>query len=132
MSMIQLSVYEALTEAGVKPDAARKVERQIESALQMSQDSIRTEMHEQQAKAELASKTSEDAVRTEMRHQLMSKADGSKLEAALRSDITDMEVRLVKAMNEQTKAMNEQTWKLVGFVLVANGLMLAVLRLLPT
>ena len=29
MPLVQLSMYEALTEAGVKPDAARQVERQV-------------------------------------------------------------------------------------------------------
>ena len=91
MPLIQLSMYEALTEAGVKPDAARKVERQLESAIQAGQD----------------------AVRAEMRGQLMTKADGESIKA------------------EVLKALNEQTWKLVGFVVVANGIMLAILRLLP-
>lgn len=91
MPLIQLSMYEALTEAGVKPDAARKVERQLESAIQAGQD----------------------AVRAEMREQLMTKADGESIKA------------------EVLKALNEQTWKLVGFVVVANGIMLAILRLLP-
>ena len=91
MPLIQLSMYEALTEAGVKPDAARKVERQLESAIQAGQD----------------------AVRAEMREHLMTKADGESIKA------------------EVLKALNEQTWKLVGFVVVANGIMLAILRLLP-
>ena len=91
MPLVQLSMYEALTEAGVKPDAARKVERQLESAIQAGQD----------------------AVRAEMREQLMTKADGESIKA------------------EVLKALNEQTWKLVGFVVVANGIMLAILRLLP-
>ena len=30
---IELSLYEALTEAGVKPDSARRVERQVEAAI---------------------------------------------------------------------------------------------------
>ena len=54
MPLVQLSMYEALTEAGVKPDAARQVERQVEAAIQAGQD----------------------AVRAEMREQLMTKADG--------------------------------------------------------
>ena len=91
MPLVQLSMYEALTEAGVKPDAARKVERQLESAIQAGQD----------------------AVRAEMREQLMTKADGESIKA------------------EVLKALNEQTWRLVGFVVVANGIMLAILRLLP-
>ncbi len=95
MPLVQLSMYEALTEAGVKPDAARKVERQVEIAIQAGQD----------------------AVRAEIREQLMTKADGQQMKAEITAEIL--------------KAMNEQTWKLVGFVVVANGIMLAILRLLP-
>ena len=102
MPPIQLSMYEALTEAGVKPDAARKVERQVESAIQAGQD----------------------AVRAEMREQLMTKADGQQMKAELKEEIGSFRSDLLKAMNEQT-------WKLVGFVVVANGIMLAGLRLLP-
>ena len=102
MPPIQLSMYEALTEAGVKPDAARKVERQVESAIQAGQD----------------------AVRAEMREQLMTKTDGQQMKAELKEEIGSFRSDLLKAMNEQT-------WKLVGFVVVANGIMLAVLRLLP-
>ena len=102
MPPIQLSMYEALTEAGVKPDAARKVERQVESAIQAGQD----------------------AVRAEMREQLMTKTDVQQMKAELKEEIGSFRSDLLKAMNEQT-------WKLVGFVVVANGIMLAVLRLLP-
>lgn len=102
MPPIQLSMYEALTEAGVKPDAARKVERQVESAIQAGQD----------------------AVRAEMREQLMTKTDGQQMKAELKEEIGSFG-------SDVLKAMYEQTWKLVGFVVVANGIMLAVLRLLP-
>lgn len=95
MPPVQLSMYEALTEAGVKPDAARRVERQVETAIQAGQD----------------------AVRAEMREQLMTKSDGQQMKAELSAEIN--------------RALNEQTWKLVGFVVVANGIMLAALRLLP-
>lgn len=87
---IELSLYEALTEAGVKPDSARRVERQIETAITRGQDAVRAEMHD----------------------QLMTKADG----AALRTDMH--------------KALNEQTWKLVTFVVAANGIMFAAFKYL--
>jgi len=94
---IELSLYEALTEAGVKPDSARRVERQVEAAISRGQEAVRAEMHD----------------------QLMTKADGTKLEASLHK----MEANL-------HKALNEQTWKLVTFVVAANGIMLAVLKYL--
>lgn len=101
MPLYQLSMYEALTDAGVKPDAARIVERQLEAALQAGHETVRAEM----------------------RDQLMTKVDGLAMKDELKSDIGSLRSDLLRAMNEQT-------WKLVGFVVVANGLMLAVLRML--
>lgn len=43
---IKLSVFEALTEAGVTPDKARAVERELENAIQSGQDAVRAEMRD--------------------------------------------------------------------------------------
>ena len=91
-------MYEALTDAGVKPDAARKVEREVEAAIQAG--------HE--------------AMRAEMRDNLMTKADGAQLKAELKADMGQLKSDLLKAMNEQT-------WKLIGFVVVFNSLLLALM-----
>lgn len=112
MPLIQLSMYEALTEAGVKPDAARKVEREFEAAIQVSQD----------------------AVRAEMREHLMTKADGAdmktELKAELKREIASVRAEISGLRSEMLKALNEQTWKLVSFVVVANGIMIALLKYL--
>lgn len=101
MPLVRLSMYEALTEAGVKPDTARKVEREVEAAIQAGQD----------------------GVRAEMREQLMTKADGQQLKSELKQEIAELR-------SDVLKALNEQTWRLVGFVVVANGAMLALLKYL--
>lgn len=87
---IDLTLYEALTEAGVKPDAAHRVERQFEASILRSQAAVRAEMHE----------------------QLMTKADGLRLEATMHKSMTDL------------------TWKLVSFVVAANSIMLAAFKYL--
>ena len=110
--IVHLSMYEALTEAGIKPDAARKVEREIESAIQAGQDAVRAEMREQVLSRPEA---------TEMETRL--RADIADVETRLRADITGLEIRM-------HKALTEQTWKLLDFMTVANGIMLAALRFL--
>jgi 2-phosphoglycerate kinase len=92
---MQINIYEALTEAGVKPDAARNVERQMEAALQSNQD----------------------AIRAEVRDHVFTKADGAQIEAQM----AQLETRILKAVNDLT-------WKLVTFVIAANGIMLAALK----
>ncbi len=109
---VQLSMFEALTEIGVKPDAARKVERQMEAAIEAGQDAVRAEMYEQLAtKADIA----------ELRSA--TKADMAELRTELKIDMSEMESRLLRAMNDQT-------WKLVTFVVVINGAMLGLFQLI--
>jgi hypothetical protein len=98
---IELSLYEALTEAGVKPDSARRVERQVEAAITQGQEAVRAEMHD----------------------QLMTKADGVELRNEFKQDIAALRT-------DMHKALNDQTWKLVTFVVAANGIMLAALKYL--
>lgn len=51
----------------------------------------------------------------------MTKADGVQLKSELKADLAEMESRLLRAVNDQT-------WKLVSFVVVANGAMLAIFK----
>ncbi len=95
-------VMEVLTKAGVKPpDATRRVERQVEAAIVCGQEAVRAEMHD----------------------QLMTKADGVLLKYELKQDLAGLRADI-------HKALNEQTWKLVTFVVAANGIMLAALKYL--
>ncbi|MFC7410407.1 hypothetical protein [Hydrogenophaga atypica] len=116
---VQLSMFEALTEIGVKPDAARKVERQMEAAIEAGQDAVRAEMYEQLAtKADLA----------ELR--LATKADMAELKTELKADIAGVKVDISEMESRLLRAMNDQTWKLVTFVVVINGAMLGLFKLI--
>ena len=109
MSMpIELSLYEALTEAGVKPDSARRVERQVEAAISKGQEAVRAEMHD----------------------QLMTKADGVELRNEITQDRNELKQEITGLRVEMHKAINEQTWKLLSFFIAANGIMLAVMKYL--
>jgi len=67
MTLKNLNVFEALTEAGVSPEKARVVERQLESAIQSGHEEIRAEW----------------------RDQLMTKADGAGMETRLNARLND-------------------------------------------
>lgn len=73
MSTMQINIFEALTEAGIKPEAARNVERQMEAALQANQD----------------------ALRTEIKDYVFTKKDGAELEARLLKSLNDLTWKLV-------------------------------------
>mgnify|MGYP000688648214 CR=1 FL=1 len=72
---IELSVFEALTSAGVAPEKARAVERQLENAIQTGQEKLRAEM----------------------RDQLMTKADGLQLKTDTLKAITDLQRWIITA-----------------------------------
>lgn len=101
---IKLSVFEALTEAGVKPEKARAVERELENAIQSGQD----------------------AVRAEMREQLMTKADGNELKtqiATVRADIAASETRLNARLNDQLRWIITTQIAVVGLAIAAAKLL---------
>jgi len=93
-----LHVYKALTEAGVKPDAARRVERAIESAIA----------------------SGHEAMRREMAASLMTKADGVVLKADLQKSIADLK----KSIADLKKSIADETWKQITFVVAANVMMM--------
>ena len=117
-------LFEALTAAGIAPDAACQVERSIEAAIRAGQQVVRARLHE----------------------QLMTKADGMSLQAALKADNASLKAEL-KAGNASLKAelkadlagfrgdfykaLNEQTWKVTGSVVVANALLVVLFKCLP-
>ena len=72
---IELSLFEALTSAGVAPEKARVVERQIENAIQAGHD----------------------VIRSEWRDQLMTKADGLQLKTDTLKAITDLQRWIITA-----------------------------------
>ena len=69
---IELSVFEALTSAGVAPEKARAVERQLENAIQTGQEKLRAEMRDQlMTKAVLSAKI--DATESNLKGTIASK-----------------------------------------------------------
>ncbi|MCO5337032.1 hypothetical protein NHB13_10520 [Delftia tsuruhatensis] len=101
---IKLSVFEALTEAGVRPDKARAVERELENAIQ----------------------TGQDAVRAEMRDQLMTRSDGAELKsqiANVRTEISASETRLNARLNDQLRWIITTQITVVGLAIAAVKLL---------
>ncbi|KZK27548.1 hypothetical protein A4F85_06695 [Delftia sp. GW456-R20] len=101
---IKLSVFEALTEAGVTPDKARAVERELENAIQ----------------------TGQDAVRAEMRDQVMTKSDGAELKsqiANVRTEISASETRLNARLNDQLRWIITTQITVVGLAIAAVKLL---------
>lgn len=115
--LIELNMYEALTEAGVQPGAARQVERQMQSAFNRQHEALRSEMREQ-----LMTKADGQELRSELKSDmLMLKNDMHELRAELKGDMHELGLSV-------QRGLTEQTWKLASLVIVANGIMLAALK----
>lgn len=98
---IELSVFEALTSAGVSPDKARDVERQLENAIQSGQEKLRAEMRE----------------------QLMTKADGAVLSAKIDASESNLKGVIASRLNDQLR------WFVTAQIALA-GLIVAGVKLL--
>jgi hypothetical protein len=119
--VLNLSVFEALTEAGVKPEAARRVERQLETAIHHQADAARKELHEQ-----MMTKADGRELRNELKADILElrnefKADVLELKNECRSDFLALR-------NEVKDGQATQTWKFIGFVIAINSLLFAALK----
>lgn len=116
MSMsMQIELFEALTEAGIKPEAARKVERQVERAISAGHESLRSELL-----GIVATKTDLTELRT------ATKADIAELRTATKADIAALRASTKTETAEPGaylhRAFNEQIWKMVLFSVAATTL----------
>ncbi|MCX8518407.1 MAG: hypothetical protein ORN29_10205 [Rhodoferax sp.] len=94
---MDLGIYEALTEIGVKADSARVVERKFEAAI---------DHRFEPAKADL-----------------MTKADGQRIEASIKTLEASLKAELRSAMLDQLK------WT-VGLMFTFSGVIIAAIKLL--
>ena len=105
MSMqMDLGIYEALTEIGVKADAARVVERKFEAAIDQKFES---------AKA-----------------NLMTKEDGLRIEVSMKTMETLMKTMEASMKAELRSAMLDQLKWTVGLMFTFSGVIIAAIKLL--
>ena len=119
------TLFDALTRAGIKPEEARQIEHGIVLVINASQDDVRTEMRE----------------------HYVSKTEGSNMEPKLIGEIRDVEKRLSGEIRDIEKrfsgelhstetrlleAIRKQGWDMMRLILVANGLLFALLKMWPS
>ncbi|GKS97438.1 hypothetical protein [Acidovorax sp. SUPP2825] len=90
MQTIELGLYEALTDIGVDPDAARNAERALEAALRASRE----------------------AMRTEMRQHLSAGADDQRTHETIRHELGEIQCNLLRAMDDHVR------WGSISLVIV--------------
>lgn len=95
------SMYETLIEAGFHSDVARKMEHHFDGAMEAWQEKIRAEM----------------------RDSLITKADLKNEIFELRTEMAQMESRLLKASSDQLR------W-IVGTLIAVSGLTVTLIKLL--
>ena len=100
-SRADFTMYEALTEAGFQPGPARAFERYFDGAIELRQEELRAEMRE----------------------QLITKAELKNEILLLRSELAQMEARLIRSGNEQLR------W-IIGTVIAVSGLTVTLIKLL--
>lgn len=130
MPAIQIDLYEALTEAGVKPDAARRVERQVELAIVSGHEAVRSDMLDR-----LMTKEDGLKLRAELKQDMADlrtelKQDIADLRTELKQDMADLRAEFRCDITDVHKALGSQTLRILGLVFVMNSAMLAASRYL--
>ncbi len=102
-------LFEALTETGMRPEAARRVERELQSSIEVGIARHHTDGHA----------------------LLMTKADGIALENTLRGEMVEMKSELRQEMaqleNRLMRHINDHGWKMMGFQVAVMGAMTGVM-----
>jgi len=96
MEQLDLGIYEVLTSVGAKPEDARKAERQLEAAIHACHEF---------AKADL-----------------MTKADGLRLEASLKAEMASLRTEMRSLLSEQLR------WT-IALMFTFTGVIIAVIKL---
>lgn len=108
------TLFDALTRAGIKPGEARQIEHGITLVVNASRDDVRAEMRE----------------------HYVSKTEGSNMELKLIGEIRDVEKRLSEEIHgtetRLLEAIRKQGWDMMRLILVANGLLFALLKMWPS
>ena len=103
MEQFDLGLYEVLTSVGAKPDDARKAERQLEAAIHASHEF---------AKADL-----------------MTKADGLRLEASLKAEMATLRTEMASLRTEMRSLLSEQLRWTIALMFTFTGVIIAVIKL---
>lgn len=138
-------LFEALTETGMRPEAARRVEREMQTSIALGiaqhhadghallmtkadgmalENTLRVEMVEMKSElhqemSEMKSELREDM--TEMKSEL--RQEMSEVKSELRHEMAQMETRLMRYINDHG-------WKMMGFQVATTGLMLTAFKYL--
>jgi len=92
-----------LTSVGAKPEDARKAERQLEAAIHASHEF---------AKADL-----------------MTKADGLRLEASLKAEMASLRTEMASLRTEMRSLLSEQLRWTIALMFTFTGVIIAVIKL---
>jgi len=103
MEQLDLGIYEVLTSVGAKPEDARKAERQLEAAIHASHEF---------AKADL-----------------MTKADGLRLEASLKAEMASLKAEMASLRTEMRSLLSEQLRWTIALMFTFTGVIIAVIKL---
>jgi len=103
MEQLDLGIYEVLTSVGAKPEDARKAERQLEAAIHASHEF---------AKADL-----------------MTKADGLRLEASLKAEMASLRTEMASLRTEMRSLLSEQLRWTIALMFTFTGVIIAVIKL---
>lgn len=127
-------LFEALTETGIRPEAARRVEREMQASIAQG-----IAQHHADGHALLMTKADGTALENSLRAEMVEMKSGlrqemTEMKSELRREMTEMKSELRQEVAQmETRLMryiHDHGWKMMGFQVATTGLMLTAFKYL--
>lgn len=127
-------LFEALTETGMRPEAARRVEREMQASIAQG-----IAQHHADGHALLMTKADGTALENSLRAEMVEMKSGlrqemTEMKSELRREMTEMKSELRQEVAQmETRLMryiHDHGWKMMGFQVATTGLMLTAFKYL--
>jgi ElaB/YqjD/DUF883 family membrane-anchored ribosome-binding protein len=127
-------LFEALTETGIRPEAARRVEREMQASIAQG-----IAQHHADGHALLMTKADGTALENSLRAEMVEMKSGlrqemTEMKSELRQEMTEMKSELRQEVAQmETRLMryiHDHGWKMMGFQVATTGLMLTAFKYL--
>ena len=127
-------LFQALTETGMRPEAARRVEREMQASIAQG-----IAQHHADGHALLMTKADGTALENSLRAEMVEMKSGlrqemTEMKSELRREMTEMKSELRQEVAQmETRLMryiHDHGWKMMGFQVATTGLMLTAFKYL--
>jgi len=127
-------LFEVLTESGIKPESARRIEREVQASIEQGIDRYRID-----DRTHVMTKADGVALEQKLHHQITDlelnlRLEMTELKSDLRSEMAEIKIELRHEMSQfEGRLMayiSDHGWKMMGFQVALIGIFFSIYRFL--